>query len=862
MLKGVGRARVCYRQHLQQASVQSPTCCNTSCGTIQLVIRTKSSAAALDSGAKLRNAEYSSSRPLLDTTSRSPRERSTKSGQAEIKESQKPSSLTYSLSHLPPDVLHMINSLFAKKSHTSMLKHIRSSPLSEHFLDRTKATKLAEAMVQTQSPQRASRILLLAHGHGCPLKQNAYECVAYRLAEAKHWHLIPPLVAVGKRQTGRTTVRLLNWRTRAIIESTHYGRLETVLDEFERENLKPNRRTFHLLISGHIRNHNLRLARESLKKMQDAGISVDATTHSTVVSVYRSFGPAAEVQRHAFEALRNVSGRTSTITLNSLMQIYMDANDVHGIIRALSFFHQGDTDVTLSDEFGRRFLPRGRNGPFDDHPVASSTLTQAAQASIMPDVATFTILINYMTRRHDLSGVPLMLERMVAMGLRPDAAAAAAIIRAYFSAGREHTAVHIIADMCRAHKVPSLLFRPFDLTFDRVDQFSFRFSDIPLTTEIFNALMRSALNSHSLKGARTVLRIMRACNVKPDTKTIEIFMNHLAYAKRARPRDLIRVLKNLSSATVPPSLNHIHIIMKSVLRREKFLLHGSGWNAAAAKFSPRRQDLSRYPEGRISGTATSFDPTAGIELPRKLSYRALIRPIVQSLTIRGIKSNKATIALRLRHEAVNKSNLTTANQVFQQMLARGMHPTAYHFTALMEGHALSGDLRSAENVMGSALDAGIPPNIVMFTILIVGHARLGHPDRAMRTFQGMVTAGIRPDVPVVDAIASAYFAVGAYRIAKRVLLNLWPYVQAPPEGMQMASLKQLAMVFRAPHAKRDPSNTPKRLNKSEQRVLRWKINRLITSWKRVGSPLSERKRSILLENIQKRKRKTTGAWRT
>ena len=857
MLKGVGR--VCYRQHLQQAS---PTCYNINSRSIQPAIRAKSLAAALDSGPKHHNAEDGSSRPLLDPTSSSPREHSRKCGQAETKESQKPSSLSYPLSHLPPDVVHMIDSLFAKKSQTSMLKYLRSSPLSEHFLDRTKATKLAEAMVQTRSPQRASRILLLAHEHGCPLKQNAFESVAYQLAEAKHWHLIPPLVALGKRQSGRTTVRLLNWRTRAIIESTHYGRLETVLDEFEHENLKPNRRTFHLLISGHIRNHNLRLAREYLKKMQDAGISVDATTHSIVVSVYRSLGPAAEVQHQAFEALRDVSGRTSTITLNSLMQIYMDANDVPGIIRTLSFFQQGDADITLSDEFGRRFPPRGRNGSFNDHTVASSPLTHVAQASIMPDVATFTILINYMARRHDLSGVSLMLERMVAMGLRPDAAAAAAIIRAHFSAGREHTAVRIIADMCRAHEVPSSLFHSFGLTFDRVDQLSFRFGDIPLTTEIFNALMKSALNTHSLKGARTVLRIMRACNVNPDTKTIEIFMNHLAYAKRARPRDLIRVLKNLSSATVPPSLNHIHIIMRSVLRREKFLLHGSGWNVAAAKFSPRRQDLSRYPEGRISGTAASFDPTAGIELPRKLSYRALIRPIVQSLTSRGIKSNKATIALRLRHEAVNKSNLTTANHVFQEMLIRGMHPTADHFTALMEGHALSGDLRSAESVMDSALDAGIPPNVVMFTILIVGHARLGHPDRAMRTFQGMVSAGIRPDVPVVDAIASAYFAVGAYRIAKQVLLSLWPYVQAPLESMQTASLKQLAVVFRARHAKRDPSNAPKRLNKSEQRVLRWKIIRLIAYWKRAGNPLSERKGSILLKNIRQRKRKTTGVRRT
>jgi pentatricopeptide repeat protein len=744
-----------------------------------------------------------------------------------------------------------------------MLKYLRSSTVSDHFIDRTKAIKLAEAMVHTRFPQRAYQVLLLAHKLGCPLKQNAYHCVAYQLAEVKHWHLIPPLVALGKRQTGRTTVRLLNWRTRAIIESGHYERLVNVLDDFELENLKPNQRTFHLLVSGHLRNHNLRLARECLKKMEEAGIPADATTHSTVASVYRSLGPATDVQDYAFETLRDVSGRTSSIVLNNLMQLYMDVNYVSGILRVLSLFHQGDADVTLSDALERRFLRRSGNTSLDHHSVAPEALgtsSHSPQAPVMPDVATFTILINYMAGRHDLPGVLWIFERMSTANVRPDAAAAAALLRAYFRGGQEGIAVSIVFDMCHRHDVPRSLFNSLGLTSEPPNKLPFRFSDIPLTAEVFNALMRNALNTRGLRGARTVLRIMYACNVKPDTKTIEILMAHLDYVKSARPRDLIRVLRNLSSATAPPTLSHVHIIMRSVLRREKFLLLGSGWDVTAAKFSRSRRDLSRYPEGRISGIADSFDPTAGIELPRKLSYRALIQPIVQSLSSRHIMSNRTTIALRLKHEAVTKSDLTTAKNVFQEMLARGMRPTIHHFTALMEGHALSGDLRSAKNIMGSALSAGIHANVVMFTILIVGHARVGHPDKAMRTFQGMITAGIRPDVPAVDAVASAYFAVGAYKIAKRVLSALWPHVRAPPEGIQeAATLKQLARAFRVRHANRDLGDHPKCLSKSEQMVLRWKINRLIKAWKRIGRPFKEHS---LWENIRKRRLKTSDGPRT
>jgi len=271
------------------------------------------------------------------------------------------------------------------------------------------------------------------------------------------------------------------------------------------------------------------------------------------------------------------------------------------------------------------------------------------------------------------------------------------------------------------------------------------------------------------------------------------------------------------------------------------LLQGSSWDVTAAKFSDRRRDSSPYPEGRISGAADSFDPTAGIALSRMLSYRALIRPIVQSLSARRIMSNRATIALRLKQGAITRSNMTVARRVFQEMLTRGMRPASRHFTALMEGHTLLGDMRGAEKVMDAALDAGMRPNVVMFTILIVGHARLGHPDKAMRTFQSMVASGIRPDVPAVDAIASAYFAVGAYKTARRVLLVLWPHVQAPLEGMQSAPLKQLARALRARHANRDLADHPKHLNKPEQTFLRWKINRLIRAWKKMAGSLGKRR---------------------
>jgi hypothetical protein len=124
--------------------------------------------------------------------------------------------------------------------------------------------KLAKAITRTRSPQEAHRVIELAHKMGSPLKQNVYEGVSHQLAEAKHWHLIPSLVVIGINNTGRTTVRLLDWRIRAYVEMNHHTSLDQVFEEFEQQNLKHNRRTFHLLISGHVHNRNLVKAKACL----------------------------------------------------------------------------------------------------------------------------------------------------------------------------------------------------------------------------------------------------------------------------------------------------------------------------------------------------------------------------------------------------------------------------------------------------------------------------------------------------------------------------------------------------------------------------------------------------------------------
>ncbi|KAH7931105.1 hypothetical protein BV22DRAFT_1053851 [Leucogyrophana mollusca] len=728
----------------------------------------------------------------------------------------------------PPELVDAIDAFPSPEMNDAVqegLRQITNSPiLFGYFSNRETARKLAEDMALTQCPQRAHQVLTVAHKLGCRFKPSHYESVAHQLAQGKRWADIPALVSLGKHQCGRTSIRMLNWKARAFAECRRYDQLRDTLEEFAHENLHPTRRTFHILLSGYLLNRDLNLAKDAMERMAGAGFPVDASTHAVIVSAYRSLGLDPEVQMRAFNALHDVDGRASTAVLNSIIQQFLDANDRHGASRFLKAFGQAS-----------RPPKPGESVTIDiDNHSSSSVLnpqqsTRSTQVSyVRPDAATYTMLMNYMAKQRDLHGVLVTLNRMKVAGVKPDHGIAAALIRAYCFTGHEGAAVNLVAQMC--HSDTTAHYLPSSLRVPQQHALPLETEGIQLTAEHFNVLMDGILRIRGLPGARVVLRAMCLNGIRPDEVTVQILMDYLDRAECARPRELIRLLRYLTSHTLSPTLQHIHIILRSIMRREKFLIYGSGWDVTAAKYSSKRQDLSLFPEGRVSFTRTTFEPTAGLRAPRRLRYDSWLRPIVRSLSRRNIKSDRRTIALRMRHEAVSKSELVTAKDVFRRMVAQGMHPTIFHYTALMDGYAKQGDLQSAEDVMQAAKQAGLEPNVVMYTIIIAGHGRQGDPDNAMRTFQRMISAGITPDVPAIDAVAHAYFAVGAYNVAKRTLVALWSQIRPFPEELAVAPLETLARVFRSYPENRTYSN--KKLSKQEKRLLRWKLLGVLRAWER------------------------------
>ncbi|KAL0951049.1 hypothetical protein HGRIS_007789 [Hohenbuehelia grisea] len=695
---------------------------------------------------------------------------------------------------LPNELLVILNALLAAGTGEHAHQTVKeSSVLSELFQDREKVRETVVALAQTRLPQRATQLLRFAHGLGCQLKQNAYEGAAHHLAMNKHWYQALVAVDLGIQHTQRTTIRLLNWRIRALLETQNYATLDDILSEFDRYGIKPNRRTFHLLIAAHIRNHNLTLAKERLRLMHAAGYTVDASTYALVTTVYRILGIDPQVATQAVKSLPSLADSVATAVLNSLLQMYFDAGDLKGAYSVLSLFHQSQSTTPIMIAFRESIVDEDRAQITD---VDVSSNPSLGLPPIRRDAGTFSILINHTASRKDRASAMRYLQVMLGEDITPTIDTVVSLTHLYFATGDEAAAIQSISDMCGGR--PKDLLKQLGVPSPPVP-LPFSVVSISPTVQAFNALIKGLLHAKGIGHCNIVLKIMRSRGVKPNPATFEIILRHLDRRKHARPRELLRVLRSLTRINVKPSLRHLHIIMRAIFRREKRLIHGSGWNVAAAKFSAIRRDLAKYPTGRISGLADIFEPAAGIQLTARHRYRFLSRPIIQSLTARHIRSDAAMIALRVRHDAVVRADLDSAREVFNALLARGMRPRASHFAALMEGHAFAGDILGAEGVMEAAVRAGLKPNVVMFTILIVGHARKGKPQSALRTFHRMVLEGIKPDVPSIDAVVSGFFVVGSYIMARRVLTSLWSHIAPFPDELNSASLKILVKYFRALH---------------------------------------------------------------
>ncbi|KAJ7038081.1 hypothetical protein C8F04DRAFT_367231 [Mycena alexandri] len=681
--------------------------------------------------------------------------------------------------------------LYAQVPHAgARLKRIKDSPvLQAHFLDPENILYIIYTLASSSRPRTALFAINDSRKLGRELSIVAYEVAVYRLAAAKEWEHVLAVIRSAWHNLHETTPALLNWRARALLQTQHYTELYAIFQQFTANNFLPSRRTWHLVLSGYIRNHDLAGARECLREMEAAGFTPDHSTHALIATLYQHIGPDGQVKDRGIQSLPHIGTRQSTYMINSLMDLRLRIFDFNEVFYLLSAFDQS--------KIGPLTLMLAASRPVrDDNAINQGSLP----GTVAPDAVTFTMFIDYFAHLHDLPRCLAILDHMRNAGVKPTLRTAASLIKAYFIAGQGGAATSMVAAMCDPKTTSRAMFEQVPSPEGHTPPFDVTQLGRP-NRPVFNSFLRGVLDTHGLPGARNVLRLMRVNLLLPDSHSRRIIATHVHRVEHGSPRLIMHIMRSFSPRI---ALEEAHVVLAATMRYQKYLVDGIGWDRTAAKFSPVRRPSARpYPEADVSTVGPNFDPMAGIELPAHRRHRALFRPVQLSLAARGVKSDRATIALRIRHDAVIRNDMDSATEVFQTMVARGLHPNQYHYSALMEGFVKAGDFESAVDVMRAAARASYQPDVVMFTILIVGYAKHKNPEMALRIFRQMVAAGIQPDVPAIDAVSSAFFFVGAYDMCWQVLTSLWKHISPLPPDIDKTSLKSAAVYFRSLHRGRE-----------------------------------------------------------
>ncbi|KAH8835173.1 hypothetical protein DL96DRAFT_1573176, partial [Flagelloscypha sp. PMI_526] len=553
-----------------------------------------------------------------------------------------------SLSTIPD--LSDVQAILTERTHNaaSIISLVRSrQEFARIFENPKQVLSLLRDVSASTHPSLASEILIALSRMGRPLKQNVFENVCHYLVRAGRWKHVLLIVALGQTMTNKTTRRLLNWRILALVNTQRYGALNSVLLDFTKCNIPPDRRTFHLLIDGHLQNRDLEQARSCLAQMRALDILPDASTQAKIAQAYRYIGSDPSVDASTLAILPDLAANdppSATKALNHLLQMRLVVLDYAGVLNLLSYFHHNQVK------------------PYFDLVAQSMGLNPADLVVPLQDAntGTFALFLHFTARQGDEQTCLSLIEMFPSLGLELDETILIALVHAL--AAHDHSQIlHMVSSMRRN---------------TALDDF---FAECQTFLTVAPRLPVDFLLS--------ALRPMEQAGLEPNHTTLEIMLRQLRAINprlKANSRELLSFYRYYNKYTRnSPHLNHLHQVLAGQMLKAKRLVHGgSSWRQVFNHLS----DVE-HPIARLESPVRAASPMS------KLSA-TLIR--------RGVRSDASVFLNRMKYEGLIKRDLAAMHRAFDEMVNSGIQPNGYHIAAMMEGHVYSKDMKGAKEAMGLA----------------------------------------------------------------------------------------------------------------------------------------------------------------
>jgi len=586
---------------------------------------------------------------------------------------------------------------------------------------------------------------------------------------------------------------MLNWQLRLLLRRKRYDALTLpqVFEDFHAKGLKPNQRTYLIVVRAHLENRDLPNARAVLDAMGQAGFPLDQRTCKVILGGLVTLGPDAEVENSLLATLKGLDPGVDTVILNYLLILRSRAADRAAFQMYVSY-------VTPSDSQQQpRRIPEWLR--------------------VKPDVETFRILIDHFTAWRDFETAESSFQLILDSGLQPNDEATAALLRAHFENKRPELAIAIIAELFSGD--PHVKHGVFQSLGQGAAESPYKLAGVVKpSTLLFNALLTGLLPIRGLSAFSSILTLMQSCRLTPDEETLHRFLHHLESYEPLNSSELIHVLYRFTQIkylpNIRPSIRHVNVILHALLKEWARAARPLGWKAAAwylsqgrhpgggrlswkARNSMSSERLKRAfalvenesAESAAKDIVVSYSESQNTEHQQVPKLNAPLRQlelIVEWLQRTGVRGDKATWGLRLLYHSRVLKDMPGSERLYRQMLKTGIRPDPYHVSAIIEGYCAAGLLQEAETMLGAARQNRIATRH-HYTMIICALGNAKHPKAGYRLFNQMIVDGVTPDFASVEAVVRGHFLLRQYGTAKRFLLGLWP--QVVPQGVPGVMLK-------------------------------------------------------------------------
>ncbi|KAL5544337.1 hypothetical protein UlMin_008121 [Ulmus minor] len=274
---------------------------------------------------------------------------------------------------------------------------------------------IAERYVAAGKPDRAVKVFLSMHEHGCPQDLNSFNTVLDVLCKSnrveKAYNLFKALRGRFKVDTVSYNIIANGW---CLIKRTPKA-LE-VLEEMVKRGLNPNLSSYNIMLKGYLRAGQIKEAWEFFLEMKKRKCEIDVVTYTTLV---HGFGVLGEIKkaRKIFDGMVGEGVLPSVATYNALIQVLCKKDSV-------------ENAVVVFEEMAKK--------------------------GYVPNLITYTVLIRGLCHAGEMERALEFMDRMKDDELEPNVQINNVVIRYFCDDGEIEKGLNVFEKMCSVNCLPNL----------------------------------------------------------------------------------------------------------------------------------------------------------------------------------------------------------------------------------------------------------------------------------------------------------------------------------------------------------------------------------------------------------------------